>query len=56
MKECPENIVETLLRKKYGIEKYQAKAHVAQAKGHAKANILHAKSILKLTPFLKHIP
>lgn len=53
MKPCPENIVETLLRKKYGIEKYKAKAHVVEAKGNAKANVLTAKSIFKLPRLLK---
>ena len=53
MRECPESIVEQLLRKQYHIEKYQAKAHVAEAKGAAKANALTAKSIFKLPSILK---
>lgn len=56
LKECPENIIETLLRKNYHIEKYEAKANVVEAKGHAKANVITAKSLFKLPSFLKRDP
>ena len=52
-KECPENIIETLLRKHYGIEKYQAKAQVVEAKGNAAANVITAKSLFKFPRLFK---
>ena len=52
LKECPENIIQQLLRKKYRLEKYEAKKEVAEAKGHAKANTIIGKSLLKLPKIL----
>jgi len=56
MKECPGSLLEQIIRKKFQLDTYEAKANVVHAKGESKAATLLGKALKKLPRIHLHHP